>query len=148
MKPLYTPPDGAASAMARYLAAHDFATYDDAWRWSVDDLEGFWASIWDWFDVRAHRPYDRVLASRAMPGAKWFPAAELNYVDQARRWPADSLAIISEQCPFGGAAVQHPVICAVDRGIVRGMLETLYGDTAPETSASRPHGDDICITLV
>ena len=60
----------------------------------------------------------------------------------------DALAIISEQCPFGGAAVQHPVICAVDRGIVKGMLETLYGDTVPETSASRPRGDDICITLV
>ncbi|HVL04745.1 MAG TPA: helix-turn-helix domain-containing protein, partial [Acidimicrobiales bacterium] len=61
---------------------------------------------------------------------------------------ADGLAIISEQCPFGGAAVQHPVICAVDRGIVKGMLDTLYGDTVPETSASRPRGDDICITLV
>ena len=61
---------------------------------------------------------------------------------------ADGLAIISEQCPFGGAAVQHPVICAVDRGIVKGMLETLYGDTVPETSASRPLGDDICVTLV
>jgi predicted ArsR family transcriptional regulator len=61
---------------------------------------------------------------------------------------ADGLAIISEQCPFGGAAVQHPVICAVDRGIVKGMLETLYGDTVPETSASRPAGDDICVTLV
>jgi len=61
---------------------------------------------------------------------------------------ADGLAIISEQCPFGGAAVQHPVICAVDRGIVKGMLETLYGDTMPETSASRPAGDRICVTLV
>jgi len=60
----------------------------------------------------------------------------------------DGLAIISEQCPFGGAAVQHPVICAVDRGIVKGMLETLYGDTAPATSASRPAGDRICVTLV
>lgn len=58
------------------------------------------------------------------------------------------LAIISEQCPFGGAAVQHPVVCAVDRGIVKGMLESLYGDTVPETSASRPHGDDVCVTLV
>ena len=61
---------------------------------------------------------------------------------------SDGLAIISEQCPFGGAAVQHPVICAVDRGIVKGMLETLYGDTVPETSASRPAGDRICVTLV
>ncbi|MDQ3897354.1 MAG: helix-turn-helix domain-containing protein [Actinomycetota bacterium] len=60
----------------------------------------------------------------------------------------DGLAIISEQCPFGGAAVQHPVICAVDRGIVKGMLDTLYGDTVPETSASRPLGDDICVTVI
>jgi len=61
---------------------------------------------------------------------------------------SEGLAIISEQCPFGGAAVQHPVICAVDRGIVKGMLETLYGETVPETSASRPRGDDTCVTLV
>ena len=59
-----------------------------------------------------------------------------------------SLAIISEQCPFGEAAVQHPVLCAVDRGIVKGMLSALYGDTVPETSASRPQGDQVCITLV
>ena len=60
----------------------------------------------------------------------------------------ESLAIISEQCPFGDAAVQHPVMCAVDRGIVRGMLGALYGDTVPETSASRPQGDQVCVTLV
>lgn len=60
----------------------------------------------------------------------------------------DSLAIIAEQCPFGSAAVQHPVICAVDRGIIKGMLGSLYGDTVPETESSRPRGDDICITLV
>lgn len=59
-----------------------------------------------------------------------------------------ALAIISEQCPFGDAAVQHPVICAVDRGIVKGMLGTLYGETVPETSASRPQGDSVCVTLV
>ena len=59
-----------------------------------------------------------------------------------------TLAIIAEQCPFGEAAVQHPVICAVDRGIIKGMLGTLYGDTVPETSASRPRGDQICVTTV
>ena len=61
---------------------------------------------------------------------------------------AGSLAIIAEQCPFGEAAVQHPVICAVDRGIIRGMLSTLYGETVPETSASRPQGDEVCVTVV
>ena len=59
-----------------------------------------------------------------------------------------SLAIIAEHCPFGEAAVQHPVICAVDRGIVKGMLAGLYGDTVPHTEASRPQGDDVCVTAV
>ena len=58
------------------------------------------------------------------------------------------LAIIAEQCPFGSAAQQHPFICAVDRGMVRGMLAGLYGDTAPETTSSRPQGDDVCVTTV
>ena len=59
-----------------------------------------------------------------------------------------SLAIIAEHCPFGDAAVQHPVICAVDRGIVKGMLAGLYGDTVPHTEASRPQGDDVCVTAL
>ena len=59
-----------------------------------------------------------------------------------------SIAIVSEQCPFGDTATQHPVICAVDRGIVRGMLGGLYGDTAPATKASRAQGDDACVTAV
>jgi len=59
-----------------------------------------------------------------------------------------SLAIIAEQCPFGTAAQEHPVICAVDRGMVKGMLAGLYGETRPETESSRAMGDDHCVTLV
>jgi len=59
-----------------------------------------------------------------------------------------SMAIVAEQCPFGDAAVQHPVICAVDRGIVKGMLAGLYGDTVPQTEASRPQGDTVCVTAL
>jgi predicted ArsR family transcriptional regulator len=58
------------------------------------------------------------------------------------------LAIIAEHCPFGTTAQQHPVICAVDRGIVKGMLGELYGDTRPATEQSRAMGDDRCVTLV
>jgi predicted ArsR family transcriptional regulator len=57
-----------------------------------------------------------------------------------------SLAIIAEQCPFGDTATQHPVICAVDRGMVRGMLAGLYGEAEPTTTASRALGDDACVT--
>ena len=60
----------------------------------------------------------------------------------------NELRIVSEHCPFGGAAVEHPVICAVDRGMVKGMLGALYGDTSPVTESSRPTGDEICVTAV
>ena len=59
-----------------------------------------------------------------------------------------SLAIVAEQCPFGDTANQHPVICAVDRGMVRGMLAGLYGETAPTTAASRAQGDENCVTAL
>jgi acetoacetyl-CoA synthetase len=58
-----------------------FDSYDDLWRWSVDDLEGFWSSIWDFFGVRSEGGYDRVLANREMPGAEWFSGARLNYAE-------------------------------------------------------------------
>jgi predicted ArsR family transcriptional regulator len=58
------------------------------------------------------------------------------------------LRIVAEHCPFGGAAVQHPVICAVDRGLVRGMLGSLYGEASTQTESSLPMGDEICITAV
>jgi predicted ArsR family transcriptional regulator len=59
-----------------------------------------------------------------------------------------SLAIINEHCPFGATAHEHPVICAVDRGMVRGMLAGLYGETMPATESSRALGDDTCVTVV
>jgi predicted ArsR family transcriptional regulator len=54
------------------------------------------------------------------------------------------LRIISEHCPFGDAAIEHPVICAVDRGMVRGMLGALYGETATATEQSLAQGDGFC----
>src|SRR3954471_23996236 len=70
---------------ARWVAASRgvdvTGSYDALWRWSVADIDGFWGAIWEFFDVRASRPYDAVLASRAMPGAEWFPGAELNYAE-------------------------------------------------------------------
>src|SRR3954452_978736 len=65
-------------------------SYDALWRWSVDDLDGFWAAIWEFFEVRASKPYDAVLGSRAMPGAEWFPGAELSYAEHLFRGKPDS----------------------------------------------------------
>jgi len=59
-----------------------------------------------------------------------------------------SLVLIKDSCPFFDAAKQHPVICAVDRGMVRGMLAALYGESVLATESSRALGDDACVTLV
>ncbi|MBB4664556.1 acetoacetate--CoA ligase [Conexibacter arvalis] len=69
---------------ARWLAAErgvEAAGYEQLWRWSVDDLEGFWSAIWEFFGVRAHTPYERVLGRREMPGATWFEGATVNYAE-------------------------------------------------------------------
>ncbi|HSP73487.1 MAG TPA: acetoacetate--CoA ligase, partial [Gaiellaceae bacterium] len=62
-------------------------------RWSTTDLEAFWASLWDFFGVRAHAPYERVLASRTLPGAEWFPGARLNYAEHMLGRDADAGAV-------------------------------------------------------
>jgi acetoacetyl-CoA synthetase len=71
------------AVMTRYMRERGFDDYDALWRWSVQDLEGFWASIWQFFGVEGG--YERVLASRAMPGAVWFPGARVNYAEHLFR---------------------------------------------------------------
>jgi acetoacetyl-CoA synthetase len=83
------------AAITRYARAvgHE-GTYDELWRWSVEDLEDFWASIWEQFDVQASEPYARVLARREMPGAKWFEGARLSWAEHLFRGrDDDALAI-------------------------------------------------------
>ena len=58
-----------------------FEGYDELWRWSVDEVEDFWASIWDFFEVIAEGGADAVLSGREMPGARWFDGTRLNYAE-------------------------------------------------------------------
>jgi acetoacetyl-CoA synthetase len=72
----------------QWLAEHRglrFDDYDALWRWSTTDLEAFWQSIWDYFDLRSPTPHSAVLAKNVMPGAQWFPGAQVNYVQQVFR---------------------------------------------------------------
>jgi acetoacetyl-CoA synthetase len=73
-----------------------FADYGELWEWSVAELEQFWASIWEYCGVRASEPYQRVLESRTMPGARWFAGAELNYAENmlAREHDPAAVAIL------------------------------------------------------
>ena len=81
------------SQMARLMADRGAADYEALWRWSVEDLEGFWAEIWNRF--HAGGEFGRVLADASMPGAEWFPGARLNYAERLfRDKPGDRVAIL------------------------------------------------------
>jgi acetoacetyl-CoA synthetase len=76
----------------RWLRAErglDLGDYHQLWQWSVDDLDGFWSAIWEFFDVQADGDPSPVLASREMPGAEWFPNASLNYAEHVFRGKRD-----------------------------------------------------------
>ena len=62
-----------------------FAHYNDLWQWSVTELDAFWQSIWDYFELQSPTPHSAALAHNVMPGAKWFPGAQTNYVQQVFR---------------------------------------------------------------
>jgi acetoacetyl-CoA synthetase len=85
---LREPPGDDSCAMARFIdwlrrsGRVEVANYEELWRWSVDELEQFWGSLWEFFDVRASQPYSQVLANASMPGASWFIGARLNYAEQ------------------------------------------------------------------
>ena len=62
-----------------------FDDYDAFWRWSTTDLDAFWQSVWDYFDIQSPTPHSAVLARNTMPGAQWFPGAQVNYARQVLR---------------------------------------------------------------
>jgi acetoacetyl-CoA synthetase len=77
----------------QWLAAHreqPFRDYQELWQWSVDDLEGFWSSIWDYFGVRCAQPYSEILSTHALPGAQWFSGSRLNFAEQLFRFNTDA----------------------------------------------------------
>jgi acetoacetyl-CoA synthetase len=93
---LWSPPEALLerAEMGRFMRERGFESYDELWRWSVEDLDGFWGALWDRYDVGERG--NRVLASREMPGALWFPGTRLNYTEHALRGKADdALALIA-----------------------------------------------------
>lgn len=116
--------------------------YDELWSWSVDDLDGFWQAVWDHFDVHATTPPTRVLGSAAMPGAEWFPGAQLNYAEHALRADHPGPAIIArsqtrDRIEIGWAELRDLVACAraalVQLGVGPGDRVVAYLPNVPET---------------
>src|SRR4051812_35081556 len=150
-QPLWTPSEQMrqSSELARFMRwagerhGLTFAGYEELWRWSVDELETFWADVWEFCGVRASRPYERVLASREMPGAVWFEGAELNYAENllAGRDPG-TVAVLHaselrelDQLTWGElqALVAAAAAGLRRRGVARGDRVVAYMPNIPET---------------
>ena len=119
-----------------------FDDYAELWEWSVTDLEGFWASVWEYCNVKASKPYEEVLAKREMPGAEWFTGAELNYAEHVfEKARADEPAILhqSELRPLGQMSWRElrertAALAAglKDMGVERGDRVVAYLPNVPE----------------
>lgn len=93
---------------ARWLEAERglaFADYEALHRWSVNDPEGFWRSIWDYFQLQSPTPFAAALGKTAMPGATWFDGAQVNYARQVFRHVAAA-----------EAAGQPAIVAETERG--------------------------------
>ena len=125
---------------SRGLSLHSQA---DLWQWSVDHLEDFWASMWDFFQIQASKPYSTVLVERKMPGAQWFTGAELNYAEHVFRNASTTrpaLLFQSERHPLSEvswAELRQKVGTVANAlramGVQRGDRVVAYMPNIPET---------------
>ena len=151
-EPLWEPSseDREQAAMTAFMRwagerhARDFGDYDELRRWSLQELETFWADIWEFCGVRASRPYEQVLDSRTMPGARWFTGSELNYAENmlSRNRAPEDVAILhaSELRPlqelrWGELEAQVAALAGGLRalGVGRGDRVVAYMPNIPET---------------
>jgi acetoacetyl-CoA synthetase len=152
--PIWRPAAAAieGSELTRYqhwldaTQARSFAGYEALWEWSTTDLDGFWGSLWEYFDIAASVPYERVLGSRTMPGAEWFPGARLSYAEHIFRGKRDDdVAIVhaSETRPLAELRWRELRTLTAQiaaglraKGVMRGDRVVAYMPNIPETTAA------------
>ncbi|MCP4626176.1 MAG: acetoacetate--CoA ligase [bacterium] len=130
----------------RWLASErglSFNDYLSLWKWSVTDIEDFWQSLWEFFDIKASKPYSRILSGRKMPGAKWFAGSELNYAEHVfRHMSSQRPALIFQseivpltEMPWAELYRQVASVAATLRklGVKRGDRAVAYMPNIPQT---------------
>jgi acetoacetyl-CoA synthetase len=151
-EPLWVPSPAVRerATMTRFMRwagerhGRDFADYDELRRWSLQELETFWGDIWKFCGLRASRPYEQVLDSRAMPGARWFVGAELNYAQNMLmrdRTPTQTAVLHAselrplQELSWGEISAQVASVAGGLRalGVQRGDRVVAYMPNIPET---------------
>lgn len=121
----------------------DFTSVQELWNWSTDELETFWAYVWEYGEIKASTPYKEVLTSRTMPGAQWFNGAHLNYAEHSfRKAIPNKPALIFQSEHKGYIEVSWRELekktAAVaqylkDHGVTKGDRVVAYMPNLPET---------------
>ena len=124
MRPAFEGTALAGTGLGKYVAwladrGQRFDSYRDLWTWSVEDLEGFWTSMWEYFEVPGS-PGDCALGERTMPGANWFPTARVNYAETIL-----------------GSIDDPDRVAIVGRSQARGTLELTFGELAEQVRRAR-----------
>jgi acetoacetyl-CoA synthetase len=125
---LWSPPSDMrqSTELGRYMdwlrdqRQRDFRSYDELWRFSTSDLEGFWGSIWDFYRLGSGTAHDRVLESHTMPGARWFPGARVNYAEH-----------------LVGLQEDRDRIAVLARSQTRAPIELTFGELRARVAAAR-----------
>jgi acetoacetyl-CoA synthetase len=135
---LWTP--SAARAQSSRMAAFQdwlavekslrFQDYNALWDWSVSDLDGFWSALAEFFDLEFDTAASSVLGSRSMPGAEWFPGAELNWarhmLRQAGKTP-NSQALVVHSEIFGRTELNWAELAAQVASVASHLREMGVG---------------------
>jgi acetoacetyl-CoA synthetase len=144
-----------SARVARFMAERGLGSYDELWRWSVADVDGFWDAVWAHFNVLGERgdgpvregdPGDWGVpagSEAAMPGVRWFPGATLNYARNALRTGRDenATAIVfrsegagERTLTYGELATQVAEVRAglQELGVTKGDRVAAYVPNIPE----------------
>ncbi|MCB9284645.1 MAG: acetoacetate--CoA ligase [Lewinellaceae bacterium] len=98
-----------------------FKDYASIWKWSTENLEAFWGSLWEYFSVKSYSPYSQVLKGDEMPGYEWFTGSTLNYAEHIFRARNDA----------------HPAI--IFQSERQSLIEISWEELAQQVASMRAH---------
>jgi acetoacetyl-CoA synthetase len=145
--PLWQPDPArqAETRMAALMQAQGKANYDELWQWSVSEPAAFWSAVWDFCGAVGEKGSQILVDREKMPGARWFPDAQVNYAENllARRGEGEALVFWGEdkvkrrwthaQLYSEVARIQR---CLIDAGVQAGDRVAGYLPNLPETLAA------------
>ena len=139
------------AAYQRWLAETrglHFEDYAALWRWSVEELETFWQTIWDYFDVRAGGSREPVLAGQAMPDVRWYPNATINYAEHVFRMACGERPALVARNESGPPREVPWAELRRDTAAFAARLRTLGVGPGDRVASCLPNGPEIFVAFL